>query len=32
MEMITHDVLKRTTSTTAEAASAANDNHRKDWP
>jgi hypothetical protein len=30
MEMITHDVLKRTTSTTAEAASAANDNHRKD--
>jgi hypothetical protein len=30
MEMITHDVLKRTTSTTPEAASAANDNHRKD--
>ena len=30
MEMITHDVLKRTTSTTAEAASAANDNYRKD--
>jgi hypothetical protein len=30
MEMITHDVLKRTTSTTAEAPSAANDNHRKD--
>jgi hypothetical protein len=30
MEMITQDVLKRTTSTTAEAASAANDNRRKD--
>src|SRR3954471_1056375 len=30
MEMITHDVLKRTTSTTAETASAANDNHRQD--
>jgi hypothetical protein len=30
MEMITHDVLKWTTSTTAKAASAANDNHRKD--
>jgi hypothetical protein len=30
MEMVTLDILKRTTSTTAEAASAANDNHRKD--